>query len=125
MLRLLIREALLAERSRWPEASRPAQAAGFAPLHSSNFHAGCQVRFFFLQLISWLGNLEKRTAWSPSLQDRSLLPHSRHPAHRRCPGQSALDTGPERETCPAGPCSWDRCLTKLGSDSTEFMAEFI
>ena len=29
------------------EVSRLAQAAGFVQLHSSNFHASCQVRCFF------------------------------------------------------------------------------
>lgn len=120
MLWLLIPETLSAARSRWPEVSRRHKLLGVChctPAISMPVARWDFFFFFFLQLIPWLGNLEKQTTRSPSLQDRGLRHHGGHPIHHRCPGQSALGTALKGETRLAGPCSWDRCLSSAPTES--------
>lgn len=119
---LLIQEALLAERSCWPEVPRLAQATGFVRWHSSNFHADCQVRFFTTHFLAWkCGRSDHMVPEPGGLQP----PHHRgHPAHPQVSWAVRSGHRPKTEPCLTGPRCWDRFLSSAPT-GIRFMARFI
>lgn len=110
---LLIPEVYLAERSHRQEEPRLAQAAGFVQLHSSNFHASCQVRFFTTSSLAWKCGKSNHTVPEPV---GLLSPEpQRAPPHPQLPWAVCSGHRPEDRALPC----WSTLLGQISELSSD------